>query len=88
MFLAFESADFANRWFRAEPLPHGVFTLGGYLKFWGWVYLAVTLGLALLKKEEKTSNRDGLASVYQTMWKVLKLKRACAAAAAAPRRAR
>lgn len=75
VFLAFESPDFANKWFRKEPLPYGVFTLGGYLKFWGWVYLVVTIGLALIKKEEKTNNRDGIISVYKTMWKVLKLKR-------------
>lgn len=36
----------------------------------------MTLGLAVLKKEEKTSNRDGLVSVYKTMWRVIKLKRA------------
>jgi PAT family acetyl-CoA transporter-like MFS transporter 1 len=75
VFLAFNSPDFANRWFRKEPLPVGLFTLGGYLQFWGWAYLLVTIGLAVLKREEKTSNRDGIASVYKTMWKVLKLKR-------------
>lgn len=75
MFLALNSPDFANRYFRSEPSDIGVFTLGGYLTFWGWSYLIVTVGLALLKKEEKTNNRDGLASVYKTMWKVMKLKR-------------
>jgi MFS transporter, PAT family, solute carrier family 33 (acetyl-CoA transportor), member 1 len=76
VFLAFNSPDFANRYFRSTPLDVGIFTLGGYLTFWGWVYLVVTIGLAIFKKEERTNIRDGLVSVYKTMWKVIKLKRA------------
>lgn len=75
VFLAFNSADFSNRYFRSTELKTGLFTLGGYLRFWGWAYLIVTIGLAVLKKEERTNNRDGIASVYRTMWSVLKLKR-------------
>ena len=74
VFLAFNAPDFANRWFRKTPSDVGVMTLGGYLTFWGWVYIAVTLGLALLKKEEKTKNEDGIWDVYKVMWGVLKLK--------------
>lgn len=74
VFLAFNSPDFANRWFRATPSDEGLMTLGGYLKFWGWAYLIITLGLALLKKEDKTKERDGIIDVYKSMWSVLKLK--------------
>ncbi|KAF2090233.1 hypothetical protein K490DRAFT_36094 [Saccharata proteae CBS 121410] len=74
VFLAFQSPDFANRWFRASPQAEGVMTLGGYLTFWGWAYLAVTLGLALLKREEKTKNNDGIWEVYRVMGGILKLK--------------
>ncbi|KFZ06104.1 hypothetical protein V501_07711, partial [Pseudogymnoascus sp. VKM F-4519 (FW-2642)] len=74
VFLAFNSPDFANKWFRASPSPEGVMTLGGYLTFWGWAYLIVTMGLAVLKKEERTKNEDGIWDVYKVMWKVLKLK--------------
>jgi len=74
VFLAFNSPDFANKWFRKIPLDEGVMTLGGYLTFWGWVYIIVTLGLAALKKEEKTKNEDGIWDVYKVMWGVLKLK--------------
>ncbi|KAK4117496.1 MFS general substrate transporter [Canariomyces notabilis] len=74
VFLAFNSKDFANRWFRAEPLDHGLMTLSGYLTFWGWAYIAVTVGLALAKREEKTKNEDGIWDVYKIMWGVLKLK--------------
>ena len=76
VFLAFNSKDFANKWFRPvnAPLDTGLMTLDGYLKFWGWAYLIVTLGLAILKKEERTRNTDGIMDVYKTMWGILKLK--------------
>ncbi len=74
VFLAFNSPDFANKWFRAIPSTEGVMTLGGYLTFWGWAYLVVTMGLAVLKKEERTKNEDGIWDVYKVMWGVLKLK--------------
>ena len=74
VFLAFSSPDFANRWFRATPQPEGVMTLGGYLTFWGWAYLIVTVGLAVFKREERTRQRDGIKEVYRVMWNILKLK--------------
>ena len=75
VFLAFNSPDFANRWFRSVPSDVGIFTLGGYLTFWGWAYLAVTIGLAVFNKEDKIGPKEGLGTVYKTMWKVMKLKR-------------
>ncbi|KAK3367018.1 acetyl-coenzyme A transporter 1-domain-containing protein [Lasiosphaeria ovina] len=74
VFLAFCSKDFANRWFRDSPLDTGLIGLGGYLTFWGWAYIAVTIGLGLIKKEEKTRNEDGIWDVYKIMWGVLKLR--------------
>lgn len=74
VFLAFNSPDFANKWFRAVPSDAPVMTLGGYLTFWGWAYLIVTVGLGFLKREEKTKNEDGIWDVYKVMWGVLKLK--------------
>ena len=74
VFLAFNSPDFANRWFRSSPSTEGFMTLGGYLTFWGWTYLIVTLGLAVLQKEDRTKERDGIMEVYRAMWGVLKLK--------------
>lgn len=74
VFLAFESPDFANRWFRTHPSSEGLITLSGYLMFWGWVYILVTILLALFKKEDKTKNEDGILEVYKVMWGVLKLK--------------
>ena len=74
VFLAMETPNFANRWFRTEPLDRGVWTLGGYLTFWGWAYLFVTIGLALLKREDKTNERDSITDVYRSMYGILKLK--------------
>ena len=74
VFLAFNAPDFANRWFRQTPSDEGVMTLSGYLTFWGWAYLAVTVGLAVLKREERTRDRDGIAEVYRSMLGVLKLR--------------
>ncbi|KAI9841631.1 MAG: hypothetical protein M1837_000478 [Sclerophora amabilis] len=74
VFLAFNSPDFANRWFRAIPKPDGLMTLGGYLTFWGWAYIIVTIGLAVLKREERTKETDGIIDVYKVMWGILKLK--------------
>lgn len=74
VFLAFNSKDFANRWFRTIPGEGGLLSLGGYLTFWGWTYLVVTLCLAFLKKEERTKERDSITDVYKSMWSVLKLK--------------
>ncbi|KAI6247249.1 hypothetical protein HI914_04145 [Erysiphe necator] len=74
VFLAFESPDFANRWFRKQPSDEGLMTLSGYLQFWGWIYIIVTIGLAIFRKEEKTKNEDGIWDVYKVMWGVLKLK--------------
>ncbi|KAI8274117.1 hypothetical protein K4K59_010606 [Colletotrichum sp. SAR11_240] len=74
VFLAFNSKDFANRYFRSTPLDTGLMNLGGYLTFWGWAYIAITIGLSLFKREEKTKNEDGIWDVYKIMWGVLKLK--------------
>ncbi|KAL8768788.1 MAG: hypothetical protein Q9209_005077 [Squamulea sp. 1 TL-2023] len=74
VFLAFNSPEFANRWFRSTPSEVGVMTLGGYLTFAGWAYLIVTVGLAMLKREEKTKEKDSVMEVYRSMIGILKLK--------------
>lgn len=74
VFLAFNSKDFANKWFRTEELDTGLISLGGYLTFWGWAYIAITIGLAIFKKEDKSKNEEGVWDVYKIMWDVLKLR--------------
>lgn len=75
VFLALNSPDFANRWFRSEATfdaSSGLISLGGYIAFAGWAYIIVTIGLFLLKKEERTQDKDGIMEVYRSMWSVLK----------------
>ncbi|KAH7304973.1 acetyl-coenzyme A transporter 1-domain-containing protein [Stachybotrys elegans] len=74
VFLAFNASDFANKWIRTVPSDEGLLSLGGYLTFWGWAYIAVTIGLAILKREDKSRNEDGVWDVYRIMWGILKLK--------------
>lgn len=42
VFLALSSPDFANKYLRSVPLDSGLFSLGQYLTFWGYMYLVVT----------------------------------------------
>lgn len=74
IFLAFNSKEFANRWFRTTPGDTGLVTLGGALAASGWVYLIVTVGLAILKREDFATNDEGVWDVYKVMLGILKLK--------------
>ncbi|TKA61034.1 hypothetical protein B0A55_10803 [Friedmanniomyces simplex] len=75
VFLALSSPDFTNKYFRSSPQAHGLMTLDSYLQFWGWAYLLVTLGLAILKKEDRTREKgEGVWGVYKVMGGILKLR--------------
>lgn len=74
VFLAFNSPDFANKYFRAEPIDAGVVTLSQYLKFWGWAYLVMTILVGVFVKEERhRTDEGGIKAVYQSMYSMLKL---------------
>ncbi len=51
VFLAFNSAEFSNKYLRYEPSDVGVLRLSTYLQFWAIVYLIVTFYLAFFKSE-------------------------------------
>lgn len=51
VFLALSSPDFANKYLRSVPLDVGLFTMGGYLRFWGWMYLFVTCLIFLVPED-------------------------------------
>ena len=77
VFLALQAPEFANKWLRGpndQDLENGLITLGGYITLFGWVYLVVTACLTVLKREEKTREKDGIIDVYRSMWSILKLK--------------
>ncbi|OAQ99408.1 hypothetical protein LLEC1_07934 [Akanthomyces lecanii] len=74
VFLALNASDFANKWLRTVPSDEGLVSLAGYLTFWGWAYIIVTIGLGFIKREEKAQNEEGVWEVYKIMWGILKLK--------------
>ena len=49
-------------------------TLDSYLQFWGWAYLVVTVGLAVLKREDRSREKDSIMAVYRTMGGILRLR--------------
>jgi hypothetical protein len=51
VFLAFNSLEFSNKYFRRTPLDYPLVTLAQYLKFSGMAYIAVTTYLALFQPE-------------------------------------
>ncbi|KAF9328677.1 hypothetical protein BG006_008179 [Podila minutissima] len=75
VFLAFNSAEFSNKYFRTTPLDHGLVPLGGYLKFWAMMYLAITLWLVFMKKEDKELEEEdiGIKSVYKIILRIIRL---------------
>ncbi|WVQ93622.1 hypothetical protein IAU59_000698 [Kwoniella sp. CBS 9459] len=77
VFLAFNSVDFSNKYFRSTPLDYGLVSLGGYLRFWAVVFILVTIWLALYKTEDPASEDDpdmDVKKVYKVMWSIVRLK--------------
>jgi len=74
VFLAFNSAEFSNKYLRSKPSEYGVLQLGPYLRFWAVCYFLVTLYLILIKKEKVCDDViESIKEVYKIMWKVIKL---------------
>ncbi|MEW5299058.1 MAG: hypothetical protein WDW36_002107 [Sanguina aurantia] len=69
VFLALSNAEFCNTYLRGsggfagllhlQPSDHGMVTLAGYLRFWGWLFAATTVLLALFKREDNASSSEG-----------------------------
>lgn len=51
VFLALSSPEFANKYLRLEPQEDGLFGLGGYLTFWGWMYILITALLVFVPED-------------------------------------
>ncbi|KAG0352646.1 hypothetical protein BGZ54_002651 [Gamsiella multidivaricata] len=76
VFLAFNSPEFSNKYFRSAPQEVGLVPLGGYLKFWSMMYFAITLWLVFLKKEEPSQSEQDdidIMSVYKIILKIIRL---------------
>ncbi|SCV68604.1 BQ2448_725 [Microbotryum intermedium] len=78
VFLAFNSLEFSNKYFRLQPLDYPLVTLSGYLQFWGLAFIVVTLYLAFFQPEDPVSQDDpdmDVKKVYSIMYEICKLKR-------------
>lgn len=56
VFLAFNSVEFSNKYFRSTPLDYPLVSLSGYLKFGAVAYIVVTVYLAFFQPEVSQSN--------------------------------
>jgi len=67
VFLALNDPEFCAHAL-GTPVGFSVVTLAGYMKFWGWVYLLVTAGLAIFKAEgsKKRKNSDNGEKIAAT----------------------
>ncbi|KAI1308418.1 hypothetical protein EDD11_004308 [Mortierella claussenii] len=77
VFLAFNSSEFSNKYFRTTPQDYGLVPLGGYLKFWAVMYLAITMWLIVMKKEGRSQAEDeadiGIKAVYKIILRIIRL---------------
>jgi len=76
IFLALNSPEFSNAYLRSVPQSTGVVSIGGYLAFWGIVYIVFTMLLALFKHEKEIELEAAdldVASVYRQILSIIKL---------------
>lgn len=60
VFLALNSSEFVNKYFRTIPLNYGLVSLGGYLKFSGYVYLLVTFYIIFFTVEHPNMRHNSV----------------------------
>lgn len=70
IFLALSSPDFANKYVRSVPMDRGLFSMGDYLYFWGWVYLVVTALLYFVPEDPPHLAKQNLAKLSNEKAKV------------------
>lgn len=54
VFLAFNSVEFSNKYFRSTALDYPLVSLAAYLRWSGFAFIAVTLYLAFFQPEVRT----------------------------------
>ncbi|GAA5820863.1 hypothetical protein JCM11251_001850 [Rhodosporidiobolus azoricus] len=78
VFLAFNSVEFSNKYFRSTPLDYPLVSLSGYLHFWAVGFIIVTAYLAFFQAEDPVTANDeedmDLKKVYSIMRDICKLK--------------
>lgn len=81
LFLALESANFCNKYLRAEPKDTGIVTLSDFLFFWGMVFLVSTTLVAVLKRENERGrgkrhvpeDTQGVMETYKLLFSIVKM---------------
>ncbi|KAK4703787.1 hypothetical protein P7C70_g2426, partial [Phenoliferia sp. Uapishka_3] len=77
VFLAFNSIEFSNAYFRSVPLDYPLVSLSGYLRFSSVAFLCVTIYLAFFQPEDPVAADEpdmDLKGVYSIMWEICQLK--------------
>ena len=82
--LTFEAANFTNRYIRAPLSLHtqdtGLFTLSGFIRFWGIALLVITFTIAFLFRERALDQNEDTKQLkfFKTYLSIIKLfKRKC-----------
>ncbi|PKI85457.1 hypothetical protein MVES_000335 [Malassezia vespertilionis] len=76
VFLAFNSVEFSNKYFRALPLDYPLLSLAAYLKLCSGLFLLFTTWLLFFKKEQHHAEAAEMdvGQVYSIMWRICQLK--------------
>ncbi|WFD29478.1 hypothetical protein MSPP1_000487 [Malassezia sp. CBS 17886] len=77
VFLAFNSVEFSNKYFRLTPQDDPVLSLAAYLRVCGVVFCAVNTWLLLFQHEHEEQHdapEMGLRQVYEVMWRIARLR--------------
>ncbi|KAJ3183714.1 hypothetical protein HDU85_002143 [Gaertneriomyces sp. JEL0708] len=72
IFLALNSPEFCNAYLRSSPQDVGLLALGGYMRFWGAMFLLCNAYLIFVKKEviDDRESVENIKTVYKTIWEV------------------
>nr|CAG4643885.1 EOG090X04K8 [Lepidurus arcticus] len=79
IFMALESADFCNKYLRAEPFDKGFLTLADFLYYWGIIFMITTSIVWFAKCEKAATHIDsdepelGIVETYKLLWDIIKL---------------
>lgn len=63
VFISLNSSDFINKYFRTVPKPYGLISLGGYMKFAGFIYIILTLYVGFCTSEHPLRKHSSFKGV-------------------------
>jgi MFS transporter, PAT family, solute carrier family 33 (acetyl-CoA transportor), member 1 len=73
VFLAFNSPEFCNTYIYSTAQLTGLISLGGYLQFWGLMFLLCNVYLYFFTKEQPVDHnlKGEISSAYKTIFSLL-----------------